>query len=330
MGFSAGELIGLSPAALNARVAAMAATGATWTRWDIPWPAVQPDGPDSWDWSLPDRVLAAMNAHGLYSLPILDYTPAWARVAGCGVDACAPARTDDFVRFATAAVTRYAPAGVRAWEIWNEPNLAFFWAPNPDADAYAALLKAVTRAIHAAQPGAVVLAGGLAPAQTVQGQVHPVDFLRRIYDTAGAASFDGVAMHPYSFPALPADGLVWSGWSQLNQLRSLMVARGDSAKGIWITEFGAPTGGKGSAVTLAARRYDRGTDHVDEAFQAQTAKEGWAQAAAATWIHGFFWYSFADLGTDPDKPEDHLGIVRADGSLKPSYGVLRDAFQSAR
>jgi len=330
LGFSAGELTELGATELNARLSALAATGATWVRFDVAWPTVQPHGPAEWDWTAADRVVSAAAAHGLHSLPILGYTPAWARADGCGDLRCPPARPADFARFAATAVGRYQGSGVGVWEIWNEPNLASSWAPAPDATAYADLLRATTAAIRATGVPATVLTGGLGPAQTAPGEVHPAEFLDRVYSVAGAQAFDGVGMHPYSFPALPSDtSQTWSGWSQLRQVRDLMVAKGDAAKSIWITEFGAPTAGPGALATLADRKYAAHPDHVDESLQRQSAVDGFDQAIATPWVQGFFWYNFKDLGTDPANTEDHYGVVRRDDSQKPAYTALRDAFQGS-
>lgn len=330
-GFSAGDVSDLSPAALDARLAAIAATGATWVRFDAAWLTVQPQGPQNWSWDTFDRVVQTARDHGLGLLPILDAAPAWARVSGCTNIDCPPAQVADFTRFAAAAVARYSPLGVKVWEIWNEPNLAVGWAPNPDPSAYATLLRQTSAAIHASDPTAQVLVGGLGPAQTGAGQVAPEEFLRRVYDVAGAGAFDGVAMHPYSFPALPSDiAQLWSGWSQMTLLRATMVAHGDSAKPVWITEFGAPTSGPGAQATLANRRYAEHPDHVDEDFQRESAANALDLVARTSWIRGFFWYNFNDLGTNPNDAEHHYGVIRSDGATKPAYDVLRSGFTAAR
>ena len=72
---------------------------------------------------------------------------------------CAPADPGPFAQFAGAAAARYAPLGVHDWEIWNEPNGAF-WLPAPNPAAYVAWLR-VMPAIKAADPEATVISGGL-------------------------------------------------------------------------------------------------------------------------------------------------------------------------
>jgi hypothetical protein len=312
--------------AMDTYLDALVRAGATWVRFDLMWANVQQDGPDEWDWSAYDRVVAAAWAHGIRSLPILDYTPRWARRPGCSELKCAPADPAAFARFAAAAVSRYSAVGVDTWEIWNEPNLGSSWRPAADAGAYGTLLRATTNAIRETGRPATVLLGGLGPAVTEDGDVTPTDFVRTVYETAGGMTFDGIAMHPYSFPALPTDPLQWTGWSQMGNVRALMVARGDEEKLVWITEFGAPTNGPGATATFDTRRYSDGADHVDEALQERMAVVAVSQAVATPWAYGFFWYNYQDLGSDRSDNEDFFGIVRRDGSLKPSFYSLRQAF----
>jgi len=150
VGFSYGEtLSGLSPAALAAELDDSAALGARWIRADLAWDDVQPLSATSYDWSRFDRIVAAATARQLTVLPIISYTPAWARPAGCTTDKCAPARPAKFAAFARAAALRYSPQGVHTWEIWNEPNISFFWQPAADPAAYARLVEPTAAAIRA-------------------------------------------------------------------------------------------------------------------------------------------------------------------------------------
>ena len=89
----------------------------------------------------------------------------------------------------------------------------------------------------------------MAPEISESGNISPIDFLSNIYRDGAEPYFNAVGIHPYSYAALPANFYNWSAWSQISNttpsLRSVMIANGDTAKQIWITEFGAPTGGPG-------------------------------------------------------------------------------------
>jgi hypothetical protein len=92
---------------------------------------------------------------------------------------------------------------ITEYEVWNEPNFGHLWCPTPDPAAYARLYLAARAAIHAVDPKAVVLVGGLAafptdeagpPAKTsyrtfLTGMTKAVPALR--------TKVDAVAVHPY-------------------------------------------------------------------------------------------------------------------------------------
>lgn len=110
-----------------------------------------------------------------------------------------------FADFGAAVATRYSgsytPPGsgsplprVRYLQAWNEPNLFSFMNPqlNPDgspfvAGHYRSMLNAFYDAVHAAQPGAVVIGPGTAPAgpgtdsDLAQVRTGPLDFMRQMF-----------------------------------------------------------------------------------------------------------------------------------------------------
>src|SRR5437588_228155 len=136
-----------------------------------------------------DQVVNAATARSMQVLGILDYTPAWAAIAGATNDHFPPADPATFATFAQATVLRYKNR-VHTWEIWNEPNISQFWQPKPNVTAYTALLKAASITIKAADPSAQVVSAGLSPAAdaTDGSQVAPVTFLTGIYANGGKGS----------------------------------------------------------------------------------------------------------------------------------------------
>jgi hypothetical protein len=280
--------------------------GARWIRFDIAWSDIQAKGPDRYDWPRYDAVIWAASSRHLDVLGMIGYTPRWAAPSGAASDKFPPRDTADYARFAAAAVRRYAPLGVHAWEIWNEPNNPDFWKPAPRLDQYAKMLQQSYAAIKAVDPTATVLTGGTAAVKTTSDSISPVDFLRGLYTDGAGRSFDAVAAHPYSFPALPSEYEPSSAWSQLDgttpSLRSLMVDHGDGAKKLWATEEGAPTSDAG----------------VTDAQQAATIAEAYAIFRSEPWTGPLFVYSYTD-------DHDRFGLLRNDGSRKPSWGAFRTA-----
>jgi polysaccharide biosynthesis protein PslG len=329
-GMSFGDTLpGLSPAALTQALDDAVALHATWIRIDFDWGDIQPSSPDRYRWAGIDKVVAAALARNLSILPILAYTPAWARPAGCSSAKCAPADPATFAAFAGTAARRFAPLGVHTWELWNEPNVAGFWLPAPDAAQYAKLAKLTTAALRKADPKATVVSGGLAPAATGKGEISPTDFLAGVCKNGGLKGVDGIGFHPYSFPVPPGYTAPWNAWSQMAQtkvsLLSVLAGCGAGNKRIWITEYGAPTNGPGTGATPSNYRLGSKPDHVDEALQEVMATDSVRLARGAPYVGGLFWYSGRDRGTRPVDIENFFGLRRFDGTPKPAFDALRRA-----
>jgi hypothetical protein len=278
------------------------AVGARWIRVDLSWADVQPESADRYEWGRFDRVVDAARSRGLQLLPIVTYTPSWARVTGCFDEKCAPSNPEEFARFAGEAVARYS--GISAWEIWNEENYAQFWQPQPDVDAYANLLKATAASIRQANPTTRVLIGGLANVDSSQGGIPPAEFLADLTRAGAVANVDGVGIH-YPDPAA------------LSAVRAALANAGVSGLPIWITEEGAPTGGAGIYT-------------VTESEQAAKVTHALTATATEPDIAALIWYTNQDFGSDPSDSESHYGLRRADGSKKPAYDAFQQGARASR
>lgn len=300
--------------------------GVGWVRWDFEWSSIQWSGKDSYDWADSDRVVGLANKSGFKILGVIAYAPEWAQASDCrGGFACAPADPIAFGKFAGEVARRYSAKGVHSWEIWNEPNIVGFWRPRPSVEAYGRILKSAYIQIKRADPEAVVLTGGLAATADEGVNIAPITFIRHLYELGGGENFDGIALHPYSFPALPSFPAGWNFWQQMRVIRQLMVTNGDESKPLWITEYGAPTGGPGrSRETINLFGFDHGRDFMSEAAQARLAKDALNLYFKIKEPMGpFFWYSLKDEGLNQETPENFFGLVRFDGSRKPAYDVFK-------
>ncbi|QGU05702.1 glycoside hydrolase 5 family protein [Corynebacterium comes] len=278
--------------------------GSTWIRLSAVWKDVEPGrGVYAWD-GLDQRVDAAVEA-GLTPLMLIQTHPGW--LGGFGERGSGAA--GEFGRFAGEVAERYGDR-VDAYEIWNEPNLARFW-PDPDPDAYAELLAAAAPRIAAEDPGAHIVSAGLAPADNVAGySLDDLEYLERLYETGVMRYADAVGMHPYSFPELPSGTSEWNAFRRLNEVKSLMVARGDGDKMIWLTEYGAPTGG------------DRG---VSERDQADMVVEALRLTVADPRLGPIFMYTMHDIDLGAEESESYFGLMVGPGDPKPAFLDLRDA-----
>ena len=331
-GIAAGSsLTGLSSAQLNSTLGGIAATGATWVRFDFDWSIIQPNSANSFDWAAYDRLVNASQKHHLQMLGILTYTPAWARPAGCtDSQKCHPADPAQFATFAAAVASRYKGSGVHCWEIWNEPNNPSFWAPAADPQAYTALLEQAAQAIRHQDKDSYIITGGLSPQATTATSYAPKAFLSAVYAAGGRDSFDAVGDHPYTFPLSPADDTADDAWTQMaspqSSLRQIMQDNGD-AKKIWITEFGAPTGGPGPISTISQPNLGAKPYVVNEELQAKILADAITKYKSYDWVGPFFWYSYRDAGTDPSTNENFFGLLRYDQTEKPAYATFQKAMR---
>lgn len=198
----------------------MRQAGIGWARTDFDWTTVQPRQ-DVWDFSMLDATVDKAEQAGIEILPILAYDVAWATPAYKHLDA--------WLEYVRRTVGRYKHR-LRAWEVWNEPDLEQFWHETPDPANYTILLKATYEEIKKIDPELTVVLGGLSGI--------PYEYIEGIYKAQGAAYFDVMAVHPYRYPETPeARSLA----NDLAELRDLMGKYGDADKPVWITEIGWPT-----------------------------------------------------------------------------------------
>lgn len=300
--------------------------GVAWVRWDLEWSAIQPLDSDSYDWSGADRVVDTAKKYGIKSLGTITYAPKWAQSGKCDIGKqCPPKDPNLFAHFAGIVAERYKNT-INVWEIWNEPNYTTFWSPKPNIDNYVNLLKTTYIEIKKTSPQATIMSGGLASTgDEKNGNISPITFITSLYELGAQNYFDAVALHPYTYPASPSYIASWNSWQQINLIRKLMIDRGDTAKKIWITEYGAPTNGKGIAHNLDQLNFKYDSDYMSENAQEKMVREVVAlYKKNIDWMGPFFWYNLRDNGISKDTTENFFGLIRYNGSKKPAYQALKN------
>lgn len=320
-----GRLMNATPSQADRILNEDASIGIRAVRVQLSWAAVQYGGPDSYDWASFDQIVSEVAAHHMSLLVLVDFTPPWARPAGCDSFACPPADPARFATFAATAARRYG-SHVKAWEIWNEPNSAAFWQPKADPAAYSTLLTDTARAIRAVDPGAYIVSGGMAPEPNDGYNINPVYFLAGVCQAGGLRAPDAIGMHPYSYPVMPNYQAIWNAWQQMSatpiNLRSVEASCGVPDKPIWITEYGAPTNGPGFQATGGPLDLLTHPDHVSEQAQAAMISQAVADVKSYGWVGAFFVYSATDAGTLPTTTENFFGLRTYFDQPKPAWGAL--------
>lgn len=218
-------------------------------------------------------------------------------------------------RFVYTTAYRYRDA-VKHWEVWNEPDLHWFWSGT--STDYAQLLKVAYQAVRAACPDCTVLFGGIV-------YYEKPDFYRWVLnqlknDPAGSANgyfFDAMGMHLYSRSSSIYDVVT----TVRNGMREFIPE-----KPIWLTETGVPVWDDTAVLSPTVPYIWSAT--MDEA--ASFVLQSYANARAAQVQRWFYFRAHddwcdknrdgdcADVGVDGGMGE-LFGLVRDDRSLRPAY-----------
>jgi len=255
-------------------------------RMDLTWSAVERQG-GVYDFAAHDRLVAHLSKAGARPLFILDYgNPLY----DGGRSPFTEAGRAAFARFAAAAAAHFRGRGI-IWEIWNEPNLAQFWKPQPNADDYARLAVTTAMAVRAADPDAVILAPGSSD--------FPWEFFETIFRGGVLNHVDAVSVHPYR--RTPPE----SAASDFGRLRALIARH-------------APHDKRNLPIVCSEWGYSTAIGGVSEARQASYLTRMWLANLAAG-VNLSIFYDWRDDGNDPRENEFRFGTVRRDLTPKPSF-----------
>jgi hypothetical protein len=274
--------------------------GATWVRVDVQWEDLQPTEHGPFDRGFlhaMDGLVAAVAQRGLRAILILERPPCWAvrRGALCGTRGNSPpANPRDYGNVLATLASRYAAQPV-VWEMWNEPNLDYFFASPDNARDYTALIRVAYPMAKAAAPSVTFLAGALSLADD--------DFLESMYRHGAKGHFDAVSVHPYSSGVI-YDASPYGLRIGVPATRDTMVAHGDD-KPIWLTEFGWSSAAGGTE-EAQARRLAQAYDMI----------KGWPYVPAAIWYETTDGHGSGSRG---------FGLYRTNGAPKPAFEAFRAA-----
>jgi len=269
-------------------------------------------------WEYTDWLLRAADYYHLRVVARLDQAPSWAEPDSTALNA-PPDNLNDYGDFVAAVAQRYR-GRIPAYIVWNEPNLAREWGDRPpDPAAYTALLKVASARIHAVDSDARIVGGALAPTNDNDAQaMDDRAFLRAMYAAGARDAFDILAAHPYAFahpPDDPRGANAGLNFRRIEDWRAIMVASGDAAKPVWITEFGYPTATPPEQATLRVGERDQ-AEWTARAYE--IAREGMPYVQMFT-----VWNLTRQVPTQNDQAG--YSLVRTDGSPTPAYAAVRAA-----
>ena len=280
-------------------------------RVNVPWNRLQPTPGGQFEFAWLDPIVLGANAVGVQVLPTLvgpgptaAFTPP---TTGAGRAAYANA--------AGALAERYGRGGdvgtlpTTTYQIYNEQNSRTFWDAKPSPAKYAKLVKAAAKQIKQHDPNAEISLGGMFGTPQSRGAIVSWKFLKKMYKVRGIKkAFSTAAIHPYA-PTLR--GLKF----QIKKIRKVLKQKRDKKTKLRITEigFGSRSGG----------------DPLNKGLQGQAK----SLRKSLTFlennkrrykIRGFNWFAWQDNPSGRCKFCPTAGLIRTDGTRKPSFFAFQD------
>lgn len=209
----------------------MLEAGIRWTRFDLCWWNICEYQPGKYEFVSPvdypswntDRAINLLKERGIEPFPILCYSH---RFYDNEQGPYSDAAREAFGNYCYAAASRYKDQ-VFYWEIWNEPNLPFFWGRTPDPADYARLAIVAARRIRDGNPKAVIAGGATAGID--------LSFLETAFQNGLLDAVDAITIHPYRSTSPESIN------AEVANLRARIAAYTDRDIRIWSGEWGYNT-----------------------------------------------------------------------------------------
>ncbi|OHB68829.1 MAG: hypothetical protein A2Y77_11700 [Planctomycetes bacterium RBG_13_62_9] len=242
---------------------------------------------------------------GVSVLLILDYAN---RFYDDGDRPRSPEAIEGFCRYSE-FVARHFSKRVFLYEVWNEWDISI-GMPEPyrkggSAEDYVKLLQAVYPRIKAANPQALVMAGGCTSGGVKKG------WLEDIVRLGALKHCDAISIHSYNYSdKFPQRGPeACSAW--MTGVQDMLRKYNDGKDVLfYVTEMGWPT--------------HVGRNGTDPELSASYLARLYLLARTSPSFRGLWWYDFQDDGWKPEYNEDNFGIVRPDLTPKPACYVMTD------
>ena len=289
----------------------------------FPWRDLNPE-PGTFTWHAADAMVRVAHDFDLNLVVRLDMPPPWAtRAVSSGV----PFNVSAYADFVEATAMRYR-GHILGYIIWNEPNLAAEWSRSgglasdhwesyegwvADPADYVGVVGVAYARIEAADPGALVIAGGLAPTNEISERARDDrDFLRALYAHGAPLCFDVLAVHDYGYGLSPyADRATNDelNLARVETAREIMLSH-DDTRPVWITEQG---------YTLQSSVHPA----VSQVEQAQYLRGSFERVRAEwPWIEMLTVWNLS-YGQPPEGEMAGFSLLNPDGSPRLAFDVLR-------
>ena len=310
-----------------------------WVKLTVPWRSIEASCKGCIDWDELDRVMTILSASGLKVLARVDHPPAWARAIPA--ENGPPDDPFDYADIVGEMSRRYAngsPKGtIHAIQVWNEPNLSREWGGTGvepiinrrAAVDYMSLLRQAYQEIKQRDPTKIVVSAGLSPTGTNDGTaMDDITYLEWLYDNDLDEFSDAIGAHAPGYgsapgaerlsnPGFPHDSFYFR---RIEQVREMMVRKGDVNKQVWVLEFGwtTDTNPNHPDRNFYAVGQDQQAQYIVEAFQ--YAKANWSP-----WVGPMFVWNMPDPTWTDANEQLWWSLTNTDGTPRPAYTALQTA-----
>jgi hypothetical protein len=269
-----------------------------------------------------DQIVAAAAARGLALLPTVLVAPNWDAGTNRQGGLAPPADLNAYGNYLRTLIGRYGPHGtfwqshrprvpIRAWQIWNEPNLSTYW-PQPFAASYVRLLRVAHAAVKRADPGAKVVLGAITNyAWKYIGQIYAIRGAHRLFDVIAVNGFTTTPNNVILF---------------LELVRRAVNRLGDRQKPILATEISWP-----SAAGQPVRHQDWDTTEWGQARNIAALLPMLAAQRASLLLSGFYYYTWVTQSGLPANDDfSYAGLLNYEPTsgqiiAKPALAAFRGA-----
>lgn len=312
----------------DAHFARMAASGVESARITFPWTGLEPRR-NKFTFDRTDLTVAAAAKRRVDVVPVILYTPYWARVNKRNPYS-PPRRTSDFTLLMRKLIHRYGSNGsfwtqypslpkrpIRYWQIWNEPNntIERYWdAPRGSKYAwprgYPALLRAAHKTIHQEDR----------KARTVLAGITGVAWrdLRTLYRNRIRNNFDVAALQVY--PETVNNEI-----AAIKLMRRELVRARDKDVPLWVTEVAFPAS-KGKTKSIFGQRQQTPKGMARSLTELY---ERLARGRRPLRLERVYWYTWASRYGKNKSAFDFSGLMASEDGIsmkqQPAHGAYKRA-----
>jgi len=242
-----------------------------------------------------------------------------------------PRNFGDYGRFTAVLARRYGPRGaafnggkgnrkyaIRAWQLWNEPNLPVYWGGRrPDARSYTKLLATGASGIKHVDRGAEIVTAGL-PNSRGGGAVPLIPYVTQLLRFKAQKYFQTLGVNAYAPTGKDTVRVVGA-------VRKVLNSKGARRAAMRLTEVGWADRGPGSRFNLRSQRA--------QANQIVSLFTLLSKQRRSLNVRGVVYYNWHD-GRPYTGGRDfvglHQGLIDVNGHPKTAFGAFGSAVRRIR